>query len=660
MMRCSLRRDSHPNTATVYYFCAAANCTRSAATKPEIFSNTASQTYVSIQFQYLGFFHTLANCSQLPMLFRLAIIFYLICATLNAYSQTDAPARIYSLEYMHEMVGTQYVQTVNAYGASKRSAQIAIPFNQLESLDDLRIELMNRKGKTKTLAQHKLEITALSGSSFYAGRKAYLIPLPDDNTSFHYSFASTHTSPMHLASLSFWNYLDCDTIVHQVVVPDGYVFKFKLNQVHALDSVLTIDSVTRNNSTVYTFTHVRDYDQEGNTRLPIICCLYPNTFASGKAAMFNWYQQLLLAVPKPNAELKHQYNEALTGISGKAAVINSTFEFVKGNISYIAIEDGINAFRPRDPNDIFVQKKGDCKDMAFMIQGLLESKGIQCDLALSSTSGHWTELTFPSLACANHVIAVCKLDGELYYLDATEDLCEFGNPSCQIADSWIFLLDENEGQFHHIPSADTSHYSNLTIDLSLQGRKLVGHLKVVHTGINAVPIRTIIKQSRPALLERYLKQTWGDQLPAYTVDSIEVVCNSADSVVISASIKAPLHLLANMGSSTAILPGLLPLPHAHLNTETDTLSSHALYKTMYTQTTFILNGLSLKGAPAERSERFESGTFEYAVNYRTVNNQLLFKTQFTHPSMVITPETWPAFLEINETIKNYYQQSFTF
>ncbi len=94
--------------------------------------------------------------------------------------------------------------------------------------------------------------------------------------------------------------------------------------------------------------------------------------------------------------------------------------FVQDNIRYLGFEDGINAFKPHQPEKVFAQRYGDCKDKSLLLVALLQSIGIDAHPLLVNTYLKNEILNeLPSINSFNHCIACFSIDGRNYVIDPT-------------------------------------------------------------------------------------------------------------------------------------------------------------------------------------------------------------------------------------------------
>jgi hypothetical protein len=162
-----------------------------------------------------------------------------------------------------------------------------------------------------------------------------------------------------------------------------------------------------------------------------------------EAALNNWCLNLYDDIPKLSKNTFEEIMPETGPLNDTDALIKSVFHFVQQKIKYIDIENGMNAFRPRDPNMVYKNRQGDCKDMSFLLYSILKHYGINAYIALSASIQHPFDMDFPSLASANHNICALKRNASWIFLDATESECEYGTPSIQIQGKQVFIVGKN-------------------------------------------------------------------------------------------------------------------------------------------------------------------------------------------------------------------------
>jgi transglutaminase-like putative cysteine protease len=136
------------------------------------------------------------------------------------------------------------------------------------------------------------------------------------------------------------------------------------------------------------------------SRLPRISF---STFASyediGKA--FSAGAGELLNVTPAIASLADDITRGRTGRREQAEAI---FDWVTGNIRYLALVIGVGRVVPNPPETVIANRYGDCKDVATLMSALLAAKGIASEFALINTNPVYQLDATPLVGSFNHVI----------------------------------------------------------------------------------------------------------------------------------------------------------------------------------------------------------------------------------------------------------------
>ena len=141
-----------------------------------------------------------------------------------------------------------------------------------------------------------------------------------------------------------------------------------------------------------------------------------------------WYRRLAKGSDAVDDAVKKMAAELGGGAKSRLEKIQRDFEFVSA-LRYVAIELGVQGFRPRTPAQVLTNRYGDCKDKANLLVALLRCQGIPADFVLLNR-GAATDVSFPSWQF-NHAIAYVPQapesgqPGELW-LDSTDSVTPFG------------------------------------------------------------------------------------------------------------------------------------------------------------------------------------------------------------------------------------------
>jgi|GEM_PF-1663963 len=141
-----------------------------------------------------------------------------------------------------------------------------------------------------------------------------------------------------------------------------------------------------------------------------------------------WYRRLAEGSDATDETVARMAAQLADGAGSRLEKIRRDYEFVSA-LRYIAIEIGVQGFRPRTPAQVLANRYGDCKDKANLLVALLRSQGIAANFVLLNR-GSFTDVRFPSWQF-NHAIAYVPNAPEAgqpdgLWLDSTDGVTPFG------------------------------------------------------------------------------------------------------------------------------------------------------------------------------------------------------------------------------------------
>jgi transglutaminase-like putative cysteine protease len=92
------------------------------------------------------------------------------------------------------------------------------------------------------------------------------------------------------------------------------------------------------------------------------------------------------------------------GTTERREQAEAIFDWVTGNIRYLAVVIGVGRVVPNAPETVIANRYGDCKDVTTLMSALLAAKGIASEYSLVNTSPVYQLDATPQVASFNHVI----------------------------------------------------------------------------------------------------------------------------------------------------------------------------------------------------------------------------------------------------------------
>lgn len=194
--------------------------------------------------------------------------------------------------------------------------------------------------------------------------------------------------------------------------------------------------------------------------------------------MCEWYSTFVKNINKDDDSLlSTTVKEVTKNAKSDEEKIRNIYYWVQDNINYIAFEDGMNGFIPREAKDICQKRYGDCKDMSSILTRMLRLAGIN---AYHTWIGsRRLPYRYSEIASANiddHMICVADVGSKRYVLDGTGKYTPLGFVTGFIQGKEGFILKtDGQCEVYEIPvmpkerSVETD-----TITVDLKGKNTIG------------------------------------------------------------------------------------------------------------------------------------------------------------------------------------------
>lgn len=163
------------------------------------------------------------------------------------------------------------------------------------------------------------------------------------------------------------------------------------------------------------------------------------------------------------------------------------YYWLQQNMKYIAIENGLGGQIPREANDIFTKKYGDCKDFSSLLHVMFTTAGIPSHLCwIGTRSLPYTYEDLPLGYASNHMITAVPDNGKWIFVDGTDKHIPYGVPSAFIQGKEALIsISPDSFVVVKVPVMPTAFsYSNMDLKMILDGTTLKGKGMLQLNGYN--------------------------------------------------------------------------------------------------------------------------------------------------------------------------------
>lgn len=184
------------------------------------------------------------------------------------------------------------------------------------------------------------------------------------------------------------------------------------------------------------------------------------------------------------------------------------YQWVQKNIHYIAFEDSLGGFVPRQASDICRRKFGDCKDMASILTAMCRKVGLKAYFTWIGTRHRpYTYEETPLPIVDNHMICALQLGDEWLFLDGTDPLIPFGyNPSGIQGKEALIGIDKDHFKILVVPEAPAQlNMINDSTHIHIEGSGVAGRVTTQFKGYPAWMLQSALMYYKNEDRERYIK-----------------------------------------------------------------------------------------------------------------------------------------------------------
>lgn len=324
------------------------------------------------------------------------------------------------------------------------------PFVKIE---DLKVFIHVYNGKThkrRKVEDIQLNSENFGDGSFYDSDMYYTISFPEakEGDIIEISYRENYLEPRFFGSFFLSNYYPALSTQFSVTYPTALV-KLRVKEYNAQFVSLKRQQQELKGKTTLSWTAdtvsaviQEDFDPGFRRKTAYLLCnieSYTGTDSTVNIGgnipnLYAWYVDLVKNVDlTEDLELKHLTDSLIKNEPDDLSKLRKIFYWVQNKISYIAYEDGMNGYIPRDAGVVCKQRFGDCKDMANVIVRMAKHAGLPVYRAWIGTNEipyQFSEFAAPF--SANHMIAAYLGPKDTLFLDATGKDHPFGLPTAMI------------------------------------------------------------------------------------------------------------------------------------------------------------------------------------------------------------------------------------
>ncbi len=373
--------------------------------------------------------------------------------------------------------------------------------------------------------------------------------------------------------------------------------------------------------------------------------------------LYNWYLDLVKNLNKsPSPQLKQITDSLVATCTTDIEKVKKIYYWVQDKIAYIAYEDGLGGYIPRESDIICKRRFGDCKDMA----SILTSMGKAANLPIYLTWIGSREIPYqfsevPAPMAANHMIAAYVTKDTILYLDATGKHQDLGTHTAFIQGKEAIIgISETNYKIKIVPNIPSEkNYVLDSVSIKLDNTTLIGQGVLVADGYRKVNMQNRISGKSYKEQYDYFNNYCQKGNNKFKLDTFIIITNKRDAAIeIKYTFKIPNYVT---DTKTELF--------ANLNFDKNYFSDYTTKDRKYGfelnfafERRLIVNltlnqNHTVKFIPDNTS--FNKNDYEYTASYSKSKTNVIFKSKINVKQKNIELnqfDVWNEFL--NEQTKN--------
>lgn len=382
--------------------------------------------------------------------------------------------------------------------------------------------------------------------------------------------------------------------------------------------------------------------------------------------LYAYYRGFVNDINKDEAPELIAIADSLTsGLETNEDKVKAILYWVQDNIKYIAFEDGLGGFIPREAALVCDRKYGDCKDMSSVLYYMINSVGIPAYYTwIGTRSIPYTYEEVPTPATDNHMICSYH-DGEKYvFLDGTGKGQTYGMPTGFIQGKQALIgIDENNFVLEYVPIIDAEDNATVdTVRIEIDGEVVYGSGKVEYFGYASDDLidylKNMSKSDKKDFYDRYY--TKGNNKSETEIISESGVNDREQNLSVEYTFKIEDYI-STYEDELYFNPFLEKyFSNAKINTELNKLPKDRRTKDQTRNVLYVEvpDGYEVNSVPSNLD--FSAETFSAKIETSIEDNVIKIVTVITTDHLVLYPEEFDAWNDMVKQLNNIYNQVIVF
>jgi hypothetical protein len=349
------------------------------------------------------------------------------------------------------------------------------------------------------------------------------------------------------------------------------------------------------------------------------------------------------------------------GVNSTEEKARRIYSWVQKNIKYVAFEQGMEGFVPRDANLVCDRRFGDCKDMSSILTVMLNAAGVPAYYTWIGTRHlpyRYSETPLPLVD--NHMISAIKLKDQYIFLDGTDNNCVFGTPSEGIQGKEAMLaISDKEYKIVQVPVP--AKETNVLVDstfLELTDKGIKGNIKLSLSGYYAMDMHDLLTYTNGNDREKYFKDRFRRGSNKFRLDNFEIG-NQSDLNNISLTAQFDLQDYARKVADEWYLNLNLfkHYEHEEIDYPKRKIPIQFPFRSIKKYVTILKVPDDYKVSYMPGEKKFRNDVWGFELKYDQTAHQLILTQQFENEHLLLMPDNFAAWNKVLENLFPAYKEN---
>lgn len=320
-------------------------------------------------------------------------------------------------------------------------------------------------------------------------------------------------------------------LYYKLIVPRGRTINIKYN-IDTLSPIVQTSAA----GTIYEWKRLNVNALHAQDYLPSWYDPYPDIMVSEYKSwkeVNDWARAIFPNYVQLSPELQKMIRGIQNNYSTPESRVQAVLRFVQDDIRYMGIEMGVHSHKPANPNKVFAQRFGDCKEKSYLLCCMLNAMGIEANPVLINTVDKKAlSNRLPAPTDFDHTTVRVKLNDKYYWFDPTisyqrGNIANISYPDYQCG----FVVSDTTTSLTTIPFHETGRVNvkeMFTIsDMHGKARLIV---TTHYTGSYADNVRNDFKNNSNYEMQKSYRQFYAGYFDQIKTDSLSSTDNDSSGI----------------------------------------------------------------------------------------------------------------------------------